>query len=113
MSAENNFKCNNASNLQRFLHEKSFEKEDSSRRIREALLEAVIHAKAQSKITQAWFNKKITVGEPEPHKAQVGKFLLDQMLEEKRVATAALKVLNDYEEALRIQKKLLDNLLKC
>jgi hypothetical protein len=112
MAGENNFKCSNASNLHRFLYEKSFEKEESSRRIREALLEAAIHAKAQSKISRDMFYKKITIGEPEPHKAQVGRFLLDQMLEEKRVAAAALKVLNQFDEAMRIQKKLLDNLLK-
>jgi hypothetical protein len=112
MAGENNFIWSKATNLQRFLYKQSYEKAESDKRIREALLNASLLAKYEVNKSRQMFKDNIYAGEDAPDKAQTGRFLLDQMMEESKVAAAALAVLDKFDQATKKKQKILDDLLK-
>jgi hypothetical protein len=112
MEGKMNFAWSTATNLQRFLYEQSFDKEATDNRIRAALLEAATVARAEANMSRKMFMQKIVKGEDSPDRAETGKFLLDQMAEEKRVAEAAMKLLDEFNHATSMKKKMLEFLLK-
>jgi hypothetical protein len=57
------------------------------------------------------FDKKIAFAEDQPHKPEAARFLLDQMLDERRVADAVSEVIRQFDQALDMKKQMLDNLL--